>query len=144
MWKMIFYILVLFQLYHAWIPFLRFKKYHVWWICDINTDIWLFSYLQPRQDVSACRWCLAKNEETEICRLYDNGNEIKTDERMSKQKKETGQKAPCDWEVWYTTKGATERAWALSWQVCPACVALNIVVFVYRAYNSHAKGTVLF
>lgn len=27
---------------------------------------------------------------------------------------------------------------------CPACVALNIVIFVYRAYNSHAKGTVLF
>ena len=23
-------------------------------------------------------------------------------------------------------------------------MALNIVVFVYRAYNSHAKGTVLF
>lgn len=29
--KMIFYILVLFQLYHACIPFLRFGKYHVWW-----------------------------------------------------------------------------------------------------------------
>lgn len=28
--------------------------------------------------------------------------------------------------------------------ICLACVALNIVVFVYGAYNSHAEGTVFF
>lgn len=66
---------------------------------DINTDIWLFSYLQPQQDVLACRWSLAKNKGTEICRLHNDGNKIQTDERVSKQKKETGRKAPCDWEV---------------------------------------------
>lgn len=37
-------------------------------------------------------------------------------------------------------EGRTERAWALTPRICPACVALNIVVFVYGAYNSHAKG----
>lgn len=41
-------------------------------------------------------------------------------------------------------KGRTERAQALLGEAARAWVALNIVIFVYRAYNSHAKGTVLF
>lgn len=34
----------------------------------------------------------------------------------------------------YTTNGGAERSWALSRQTCLAYVALNMVVFVYRAF----------
>lgn len=36
--------------------------------------------------------------------LSNDGNQIKRDKRRVEQNKETGRKAPCDWEVWYTTK----------------------------------------
>lgn len=41
-------------------------------------------------------------------------------------------------------KGRTKKSAGAPRRVGLAWVALNIVVFVYRAYNSHAKGTVLF
>lgn len=46
-----------FQQYHAWMPFLWFWKQQVLRFLYINTDIWLFSYLQPLKDTAiACRW----------------------------------------------------------------------------------------
>lgn len=38
-------------------------------VIGINTDIWLFSYLQPQRDVLACMMELEKKQKTEeICK----------------------------------------------------------------------------
>lgn len=61
--------------------------------------------------------------------------------------KQKRRKAPCVKKKWYTRKVEQikeKRERRRSSTGRPGWVALNIVVFVYRAYNSHAKGTVLF
>lgn len=42
--------------------------------CDVNTDIWLFSHLQPQQDVLACRWSLGKKSWKSVD--VNNGKEL--------------------------------------------------------------------
>ena len=58
--------------------------------------------------------------------------------KKKKSKRKTGEEAPCvrkkKKKEWNTTKGLNGKSLgALSRRVCAACVALNIVVFVYRA-----------
>lgn len=55
--------------------------------------------------------------------------------KRQKRTERSGRKAPCD------LGGVIYIHIIHRGRICPACVALdNIVVFVYRAYNSHAKG----
>lgn len=69
--------------------------------------------------------------------LKNRGNFLYLDKMKQKRRK-----APCDWKVWFTTKVEQKKSTGAPRRVGLAHVALNIVVFVYRAYNSHAKGTV--
>lgn len=60
---------------------------------------------------------------------------------QSQEKKEDEKQCVIHQKVRNTTK-VKQKKKKPDWR--RLCVALNIVVFVYRAYNSHAKGTVLF
>lgn len=69
--------------------------------------------------------------------------EKQKNKKCQSQEKKRGRKAARDpSEGGKTARKVKQKKKKPDWR--RLCVALNIVVFVYRAYNSHAKGTVLF
>lgn len=107
--------------------------------------------LLQQQDVLTCT--KTKNQEkpaSNVKEIKDNGDEKwketkrgkkKKEKKSQSQEKKEDEKQRVIRQVRNTTK-VKQKKKKPDWR--RLCVALNIVVFVYRAYNSHAKGTVLF